>query len=201
MKKKTVLLGSALVAAGVASAVVLWNTRRTIPKRAVAVNPFDLDRFLGRWYEIARLDYRYERTVRNTTVNYSLNEDGTIRVVNRGYDYSKRKRVITIGKAWFTGIAEEAKMKLSYFKGLSFGYNVIDIDPDYKYALVIGENLQRLWLLSRETTIPESIRHAFLHKARTIGFDISKFVWVEQSTPLGGNPLGIEYTQIDQDLG
>lgn len=197
MKKKTILLGSALLAAG---AVVLWNTRRTIPKRAVAVNPFNLDRFLGRWHEIARLDYRYERTIRNTTIDYSQNEDGTLRVVNRGYDYSKRKRIYTAGKAWFTGANDVAKMKLSYFKGLSFGYNVIGVDPEYKYALVVGENLHRLWLLSRETTIPESVRHAFLHKARMIGFDISKLVWIEQNATSNYSCSMDEYTQIDQDL-
>lgn len=197
MKKKSILLGSTLLVAGVA---VLWSTRRTMPKKAVAVTPFNLDQFLGKWHEIARLDYRYERTIRSTTIDYSLNEDGTIRVVNRGYDYSKRKRIYTAGKAWFTGANDVAKMKLSYFKGLSFGYNVIGLDPEYKYALVIGENLHRLWILSRETTIPESVRHAFLHKARRIGFDISRLVWVEQNAAQNPSYSIDEYTQIDQDL-
>ncbi|MDH6535164.1 lipocalin [Parabacteroides sp. 52] len=198
MKKKNVLIGGALLAAG---AVVMWNTRRTIPKRAVAVAPFDVDLFLGKWYEMARLDHRFERTKRNNTITYSRNADGSIRVVNRGYDYSKRKRVINIGKAKFVGSAEEAKMKISYFKLLSFGYNVIAIDPEYKYALVAGEDLHHLWLLSREPDIPEEIKQAFLRKALIIGYDITKLVWVEHSQLMGGQYLSDEeYTQIDQDL-
>lgn len=197
MKKKTVLLGSALLAAG---AVAMWSFRRTIPKRAAAVKPFDLDCFLGKWYEIGRLDYRYERTLRNTTIDYSMNDDGTIRVVNRGYDYSKRKRIITIGAAKFTGSREEGRMKLSYFKGLWMGYNVIAVDPEYKYVMIVGENLHRLWLLSREITMPENIRQAFLRKARIIGFDVTKLVWVEQTPPMNISCSMVEYTQIDQDL-
>jgi len=197
MKTKNVLIGGALLAAG---AVVLWNTRRTIPKRAIAVKPFELDQFLGKWYEVARLDYRFERTKRNTTIEYSLNEDGSLRVVNKGYDYSKRKRLVTIGKAKFIGLSNEAKMKISYFKGLSFGYNVIGIDPEYKYALVAGEDLHRLWFLSREPEMPDDVKQAFIKKALIIGYDISKLVWVEHDPIANLRLLIDEYTQIDQDL-
>lgn len=198
MKKSSLIVtGSAVLVAG---AVVGWYMRRTIPRKAVAINPFEIDRFLGKWYEVARLDYKFDRNIMNTSVDFSLKPNGNLRVVKRWYNYYKKRKEINIGMAKFAGPIYEAKMLLSFRKPLYFGYNVIGIDEDYKYALVVGEDLRHLWLLSREHTIPEDIRRAFIHKASLIGYDISKLIWVDQNETLDCPGSMIEYTQIDQDL-
>lgn len=173
-----------LVAGGTALAVatyIIIKSRRTIPRGAVAVSPFDVEKYLGKWYEIARFDYRFENHLNNTTAEYSFNSDGSIKVINRGYNYLSHKHKIVIGKAKFTGDANEAKLKVSFFGPLYSGYNVIALDPAYEYALVAGKNLNYLWILSRGRTIPENIKEAYLEKAKQIGYDTSKLVWVSHN--------------------
>lgn len=191
------MTGATVLAVG---AVVGWYMRRTIPRKAVAVNPFEIDRFLGKWYEVARLDYKFDRNIMNTSIDFSLKPNGSLRVVKRWYNYYKKRKEINIGMAKFAGPIYEGKMLLSLCKPLYFGYNVIGIDPEYKYALVAGEDLRHLWLLSREHTIPEEIRREFIHKASLIGYDISKLIWVDQNETLDCPGSMIEYTQIDLDL-
>src|SRR5690554_4511400 len=116
----------------------------SIPKGANPVSPFEKERYLGLWYEIARKDFKFERNLNNTTAEYSLNEDGSIKVVNRGY-------------------------------------NVIALDVDYRYALVAGKDLDLLWILSRETTIPVDIKDKYLQIAAEIGYDTSDLIWVEHN--------------------
>lgn len=116
----------------------------SIPKGANPVSPFEKEHYLGLWYEIARKDFKFERNLNNTTAEYSLNEDGSIKVVNRGY-------------------------------------NVIALDVDYRYALVAGKNLDLLWILSRETTIPVDIKDKYLQIAKEIGYDTSDLIWVEHN--------------------
>lgn len=157
-----------------------FSSCSTIPKGAVAVKPFDKNRYLGKWYEIARFDFRFERNMNNTTAEYSLNKDGTIKVVNSGYDYVKKEWKQSTGKAKFRNDPNEARLKVSFFGPFYSPYNVIALDPDYKYALVAGKNLKYLWILSRETTIPENIRQEYVKTAESIGFDVSRLIWVEQ---------------------
>lgn len=151
----------------------------TIPKGAVAVKPFEKERYLGKWYEIARKDFKYERNLNNTTAEYSLNNDGTIKVNNQGYNTVKGEWKQAIGKAKFVGEESTAMLKVSFFGPFYSGYNVIAIDNQYKYALVAGKNLKFLWILSRTTTIPEEIKDKYLNIAQEIGYDISDMIWVE----------------------
>lgn len=151
----------------------------TIPKGAVAVKPFEKERYLGKWYEIARKDFKYERNLNNTTAEYTLNNDGTIKVDNQGYNTVKGEWKQAIGKAKFVGEESTAMLKVSFFGPFYSGYNVIAIDNQYKYALVAGKNLKFLWILSRTTTIPEEIKDKYLNIAQEIGYDISDMIWVE----------------------
>lgn len=176
MKKRN-LIGVALL--GVVAIAVLQSCK-TIPKGAVAIKPFDSKKYLGTWYEIARLDFRFERNLNNTTANYSFNPDGSIKVVNRGYNYKTSRWKQSTGKAKFAGDKTEAKLKVSFFGPFYAGYNVISLDADYKYALVAGKNLDYLWLLSREKTIPKNIQQDYLQKANALGYDTAALVWVKQ---------------------
>ncbi len=153
----------------------------TIPKGAVAVTPFDKDRYLGKWYEIARLDFRHEKNLNNVTAEYTLNDDGTIRVDNRGYHTKKDKWKQAIGKAKFVGDSNVARLKVSFFGPFYSGYNVIAIDDDYRYALVAGKNLKYLWILSRDTEIPASVRDNYLKIAEDIGYETDDLLWVEHN--------------------
>ena len=159
----------------------LFSSCQTIQKGAVAIKPFDKSKYLGKWYEVARFDFRFERGLNNTTATYSLRDDGYIKVVNSGYDYKKDKWKSATGKAKFVGDDNEAKLKVSFFGPFYAGYNVIALDEEYKYALVAGKDLDYLWILSRETTVPDKILKEYLDIAQNIGFDTSRFIWVEHT--------------------
>ncbi|WP_320053199.1 lipocalin family protein [uncultured Acetobacteroides sp.] len=169
------LLKSALL--GIVS-VFSFGSCSTIPKGAKAVSPFDVNRYLGRWSEIARLDFKYERNLNNTTATYSLNKDGSIRVENRGYNYITKQWKQAIGKAKFVGNPNVAMLKVSFFGPFYSGYNVIALDSEYRYALVAGKSLKYLWILSRETTIPEDVKQRYLKFADNLGYKTSELVWV-----------------------
>lgn len=151
----------------------------TIPKGAVAVTDFDKARYLGKWYEVARLDNSFEAGLNNTTAEYSIKENGKIKVKNRGYNYSEDRWSEAIGKAKFVGEDNVAMLKVSFFGPFYAGYNVLALDEDYQYALVSGSNLKYLWILSREKSIPDDIKENYLKIAQDVGFDTSKLLWVE----------------------
>jgi len=151
----------------------------TIPNGAVAVKPFDKERYLGKWYEIARKDFKYERDLSNTTAEYSLNDNGTIKVDNQGYNTKEGEWTQAIGKAKFVGEDNIAKLKVSFFGPFYSGYNVIAIDDEYKYALVAGKSLKYLWILSRETNIPVEIKDKYLKIAEEIGYNTADLIWVK----------------------
>lgn len=177
MKPNKIIALSLLGIAGVLS----LSSCVSIPKGAEAVKGFDVQRYLGKWYEIARFDFRFERNLNNVTADYSLNEDGTIKVVNRGYNYVKDEWKQATGKAKFVNNPEEARLKVSFYGPFYSGYNVLAIDENYQYALVAGNNLKYMWILSRKTTIPEDIKQKYLALAEAIGFNTSGLIWVEHN--------------------
>ncbi len=191
-KTKNLLLGGTLITAGAVGTLMAMNAMKTIPKGVVPVKPFDINKFMGKWYEIARLDYRFERNMNNTTAEYSMNNDGSVKVVNSGYNYDKGKFEDVTGKAVFAASPDEGALKVSFFGPFYTGYNVIAIDPNYKYALVAGKNRHYLWLLSRAKTMPEEIKHSYLQIASGLGFDVSKLIWVEHTI----NPENKEFCTI-----
>ncbi len=150
----------------------------TIPRGASAVQPFDKARYLGKWYEIARFDFSFEKNLNNTTAEYSLNENGTIKVDNKGYNTKKEKWEEATGKAKFVNEDTVAMLKVSFFGPFYGGYNVIKLDADYKYALVAGSSLDYLWFLSREKTIPDAIKEKYLASAKAIGYDTHRLLWI-----------------------
>ncbi|MET3037471.1 lipocalin family protein [Chryseobacterium sp. NRRL B-14859] len=162
--------------------LIIFNSYSVgIPRGAVAVKNFDIKKYLGRWYEIARFDYRFEKNMDNVTAEYSENPNGTVQVKNKGYDYIKKVWNTSIGEAKFVKDPKEARLKVSFFKPFWAGYNVIDIDDEYQYALVVGSSLKYLWILSRTTSIPESIRQRFLEKAKKIGYTTDELIWVRHN--------------------
>lgn len=151
----------------------------SIPEGAGTITPFDSQKYLGSWYEVARLEFRFERNLDNTTATYTLNKDGSIKVDNRGYDYVKGQWKQALGKARFRGATDVAALKVSFFGPFYSGYNVIALDDEYKYALIAGRSLKYLWILSRETTVPADIKDAYLDLAKKLGYDVDALIWVK----------------------
>lgn len=151
----------------------------TIPKGLTAVHQFDKEKYLGKWYEIARLDFKFERDLNNTTAEYTANSDGTIKVLNKGYNTKTQKWKTATGKAKFVKEENIGMLKVSFFGPFYSGYNVIAIDQEYKYALIAGKNLNYLWILSRETTIPGNIKQKYLELAQSVGYKTDDLVWVK----------------------
>lgn len=175
MKAKNLIRNSLLGILG----ILTVSACSTIPKGVKAVHPFDKDKYLGKWYEIARMDFRFERNLNNTTANYSLNMDGSIKVDNRGFNYKTNQWKQAIGKAKFVGEQDVAMLKVSFFGPFYSGYNVIALDSGYKYALVAGKDLNYLWILSRDITMPEDIKQNYLRIAKELGYKTTELVWVE----------------------
>jgi apolipoprotein D and lipocalin family protein len=175
MKTKNLTRNSSLGIIG----VLIFNSCSTIPKGATAIKPFDKEKYLGKWYEIARMDFKYERDLNNTTAEYSVRDDGKIKVDNKGFNTQTKEWKQAIGKAKFVGEQNVAMLKVSFFGPFYSGYNVIALDSEYKYALVAGKNLNYLWILSRETTIPENIKQNYLKIAENLGYKTSELLWIE----------------------
>jgi len=174
-KNKTLIAIAAGV--GVAGlAYALWPKKK-IPKSAI-VQPFDKDRYMGLWNEIARLPNIIEKNLKDLTENYSLNEDGSIKVITRAYHTQKNKVVEAEGTAKFVGAPTIGQLKVAYFLPVYLDYNVLDIDEDYRYALVAGSGLDYLWILSRDEDIPNDISTRFLQKATSLGFDVGQMEWM-----------------------
>lgn len=161
--------------------ISMFSSCSTIPKGVKAVSPFELDRYLGKWYEIARFDFKFEKGLNNTTAEYTLSSDGKVKVLNRGYDYEKKIWKEAIGKAKFAGEDTIAMLKVSFFGPFYTGYNVIALDAEYQYALVAGKNFSYLWILSREKTIPENIKSEYVELAKSLGFNVSNLLWIEHN--------------------
>lgn len=170
-----IIVGGTLVALG----ILLLNSCKSIPKNATPVEGFDVNRYLGTWYEIARFDFRFERGLDNTSAQYSLDEKGNVVVLNSGFNYEKNKWTKADGLAKFRGGKNVAALKVSFFGPFYSGYNVLALDEDYQYALIAGKNLDYLWILSRTKSIPEEIKSQYLDLAQEIGYDTSKLIWVK----------------------
>jgi len=145
------------------------------------VENFQLNRYLGTWYEIARLDHSFERGLSRVTAQYSPKKGGGIHVVNRGYSERKRKWSQASGRGYFRGRTDVASLKVSFFWPFYGSYLVFALDQDaYQWALVSGGTSKYLWILSRTPRIPDDLKRSLLEKVAAAGYDTSKLIFVEQ---------------------
>jgi apolipoprotein D and lipocalin family protein len=180
MKSKIKYITSSLLGAAAVAVAFNLNSCVAIPKGAVAVQPFHKEKFLGTWYEIARLDFKFERGLSHVSATYTEKDPKTILVDNKGYDYIKNKWKESFGKAKFVEEPTIGRLKFSFFGPFYAGYNVIAINDNYRYALIAGNNLDYLWILSREKSIPENVKNNYLAKAKALGYDTKKLIWTKQ---------------------
>lgn len=151
-----------------------------IPADIEPVRGFELQRYLGRWYEIARLDHSFERGLVNVTADYSLEEDGRIRVVNRGYRPADDQWETAEGVAEFVDATDVGRLKVSFFGPFYGGYNIIALDREnYGYALVCGPNRSYLWILAREPRLDPAVTASLVARARALGFATEALIMVD----------------------
>lgn len=152
-----------------------------IPKGITPVNNFNLDSYLGTWYEIARLDNRFEEGMSQVTASYSPNLDGSVRVINSGYIGESQSWESVEGKAVFVSSENTGHLKVSFFGPFYSSYVVFQLADDYSYSYVTGSNRDYLWFLSRTPDIDNTLKTAFIAQARELGFAYQDILWVDQS--------------------
>lgn len=151
-----------------------------IPDGVTAVNNFELTRYLGTWYEIARLDHSFERGLTKVTAQYSVRDDGNVRVVNRGFNVAKQVWDEAEGVAKFVEAPNVGRLKVSFWGPFYAGYNVIEVDPAYTYSLVVGSDRDYLWILSRTPTLDEATQQRLVARAAELGFATEQLIFVQQ---------------------
>ncbi len=150
-----------------------------VPEGIEPVTGFEVERYMGRWYEVARLDHRFERGMEQVTATYELRPDGTVAVLNRGYRTDKGEWGEASGTARFLGEPDVAALKVSFFGPFYGGYNVVDLDPGYQHALIAGPDRSYLWILSRTATPPKAEVERLVAKAKSLGYDTSQLIYVK----------------------
>jgi len=154
------------------------------PRGIPAVDDFDLNRYLGDWYEIARLDHSFERGLTNVKANYSLNPDGSVKVVNTGFSLEEDSWEEALGKAVFVGEKSKGHLKVSFFGPFYGAYVIFKLDKDYQYAFITGYNRSYLWLLSRTPSVPAAVKADFIDTVTELGFDTDEIIFVQQGAPV-----------------
>jgi apolipoprotein D and lipocalin family protein len=152
-----------------------------IPDNATAVRDFKVDRYLGTWYEIARLDHPFERGLSQNQADYSLREDGGLRVLNKGYNKKSGEWETAEGKAYFVETPDIGRLKVSFFGPFYGSYNIIELDEaEYRYSMVAGPDTSYLWILAREPTLEPEVLARLLNQAEALGFATDELIYPDQ---------------------
>jgi apolipoprotein D and lipocalin family protein len=145
------------------------------------IKGFALDKYLGTWYEIARMPASFEKDLVNVTATYELRKDGKVDVINQGYKKTKKgKHKIAYGKAKFAGNPDVGHLRVSFFWPFYADYVVVALDSNYQFAMVTSDSHKYLWILSRTPKLDQAILDNLLAKAKELGFDMQKLITVEQ---------------------
>lgn len=143
-----------------------------------AITSFDIQRYQGHWYEVARLDHVFERGMTDVSATYQPQADGRLRVINRGFDAAKGEWREAIGKALFSAAPTTGSLKVSFFGPFYGGYHVAALDADYRWALVVGPDRSYCWILSRKKQLDAAQREVIVARANELGIDTSALIWV-----------------------
>ncbi len=154
-----------------------------IPEGVRPVTGLQLDRYLGTWHEIARLDHSFERGLTDVSATYSRRPDGGVDVLNRGFDAAKGQWKEARGRAYFLDRPEVGSLKVSFFGPFYGGYHVFALDPDYRWALVAGYSHDYLWILARERELPPAALEDLLAKAHKAGFATEALIFPGGAAP------------------
>ena len=165
-----------------------------IPDNITAVDGFEVKRYLGTWYEIARLDHSFERGLSNVTATYNLRDDGGIDVLNKGFDENTGKWKRAKGKAYFVSGSQIGRLKVSFFGPFYGGYNIIALDKkNYSYSLICSSNRSYLWILARNKELEQNILGYLIELSKGLGFDTDKLIFVDHGDTLGASSLPVNH--------
>lgn len=162
------------------------NGQNTMIDKTVVAD-LDIDRYLGKWYEIARFDHSFERGLVGVTAEYSYRKDGKIKVVNAGFKENLNgKRTEAIGKAKIPDTNTPAKLKVSFFWFFYADYLILELDDNYQWAIIGSSSDKYLWILSRTPQINSQLYDEMLVLIKKRGYDTNKLIKVYHS-------FGFEY--------
>jgi lipocalin len=177
MNRKRIITSSAFIFAVMALTVTIQPTMAQRPY----IQNFDLNRYLGTWYETARFPHSFEEGLVGVTATYSVRPDGKINVENAGYRGTlEGRRDVATGKAKIAGKPTDGHLKVSFFLFFYADYFIMDLDPDYRWALIGSKSDKYLWILSRSPQMDEQVYEMILGKARSLGYDLSELYKVPQ---------------------
>ncbi len=157
-----------------------------VPEGITVVDNFSLDRYLGTWHEIVRLDNRFEKELDPVSATYSLAPDGSVKVVNQGFDRKEQKWKTIQGRGVFLDDKKttQGALKVSFFGPFYASYNVIDLDrAGYRWAMVCGRDKSLFWILSKDSVMEPAQLKALVAKAATLGFDTTKLRYLGKQKP------------------
>lgn len=153
-----------------------------LPEGIQPIQAFDPERYLGKWYEIARLDHSFEKGLSHGTAMYKACPGGGISVENKGYDAQKKRWSKAEAKAYQVSSRDVGHLKVSFFWPIYASYVIFELDHEgYQYAFVTGDSRSYLWLLSRTPYVSDALKKQFVEKAKSLGFQLDKLIWVDQS--------------------
>jgi len=168
--------------AGLVGLGLLLSSCVSVPEGIEPVKGFELQRYLGKWYEIARLPHSFEEGLNRVTADYSMRDDGGVRVLNRGYSDQDQNWDEAEGKAYFVENTDTGYLKVSFFGPFYGSYLIFELDQQgYQYAYISGPSREYLWFLSRTPEVSEEQKADFVESAKSAGFDTEQLIWVDQS--------------------
>lgn len=153
----------------------------SVPEGIEPVKDFQAERYLGKWYEIARLDHPFERGMQQVTAEYSMRDDGGIKVLNRGFKTAQQEWGEAQGKAYFVEDQHTGHLKVSFFGPFYGSYIIFDLAQDYQYSLVSGPDKSYLWLLARSPSLAPELQERLIEKMKRLGFATEQLIFVDQS--------------------
>jgi len=168
--------------------MLLLSACTSLPKGIEPVDDFELPKYLGTWYEIARLDHSFERGMTNVTAHYEMREKGGVQVINRGFKSDEKQWDSAKGKAFLVDGEHKGYLKVSFFGPFYGAYVIYELDKkDYQYAFVTSYNRDYLWFLSRTPVVSDELKQRFIKQAKALGFAVDKIIWVKQDKPLSAD--------------
>ncbi len=165
---------------GLLAAVSLLTGCLGMPEGVAPVSGFELEKYQGKWFEIARLDHSFERGMEQVSAEYTIQKNGTVAVLNRGYLPEKNEWKEAKGKAKFVDDPDQGYLKVSFFGPFYASYVVFGLDKiNYDYAFVAGPDTSYLWLMSRKSSLAPDVIDEFMRRAEAHGFNTDELIWVK----------------------
>ncbi|WP_105213932.1 lipocalin family protein [Pseudoalteromonas sp. T1lg22] len=160
---------------------LLLSACTSMPEQVTPVSPFELSRYSGTWYEIARMPHSFEEGLSKVTATYSINDDGSVKVLNKGFNAETGQWASAQGKAKFVDASDVGHLKVSFFGPFYSSYVVFKLDQEaYQYAYISGYNTDYAWLLARTPSVDPARVEDFKRELAARGFAVDKLILVSQ---------------------